>query len=606
MCGIVGLYDFDLKSISYQTLKTMRDEVTHRGPDGEGIFIKENIGLGFRRLAIIDLTSSGDQPMTNEDGSLILVFNGELYNYLELKPTLAKRGHKFYSTSDSEVVLHAFEEYGEKCLNKFKGVYAFAILNTKTKELFIARDKLGTKPLYYTQIENQFVFASEIKSILKHPKYKREVSYPALNEYFTFQNIFSDKTLFKNIYLLPAGHTMKVKKDSSKKIKQFWDYEIAEDSSVSEEDYIEQVEQIFEKAVNRHLVSDVPVGSYSSGGMDSGSIVAIASQKNSDLMTFTGGFDLSEAFGIEFGFDERKDSEIIARTFNTQHYEMVIHSGDMARVLPKLIWHLEDLRVGMCYQNYLMARLTSKFVKVVLSGAGGDELFGGYPWRYDIALNSNGNGDFVNKYYNYWNRLISDSHKSSFFSKNTLKKIGDHSTFDEFKNVIKKASNLSPINQTLYFELKTFLHGLNIVEDKVSFAHSLESRVPFLDDDLVELSRKIPSKLKYKNGQGKYILRKALSSLLPEEIVKKKKQGFSTPDGSWYRGKSIDYIKEIILDKKSLSRNYFSPAFIHNIIDEHSTGKVNHRLLIWSLLSFEWWNRIFIDQESIPLINKSF
>ncbi len=279
MCGIVGLYDFEKKSVSYKTIISMRDEITHRGPDGEGIYIKDNVGLGFRRLAIIDLTPSGDQPMSNEDGSLILIYNGELYNYLELKPKLIGKGHKFHSTSDSEVVLHAFEEYGEKCLDKFKGVYAFAILNTKTKELFIARDKFGTKPLYYTTAGKQFIFASEIKSLLKHPQVKREVSYPALHEYFSFQNIFSDRTLFKDIFLLPAGHYMKVKGDKIKEIKKFWDYEINEDTKTSEDNFVEQLKDSFEKAVNRHLISDVPVGSYSSGGMDSASIVAIAAKK---------------------------------------------------------------------------------------------------------------------------------------------------------------------------------------------------------------------------------------------------------------------------------------------------------------------------------------
>ncbi len=593
MCGIVGLYDFSNKSISYNLLKEMRDEIRHRGPDGEGIFIKENVGLGFRRLAIIDLTPSGDQPMSNKDSSMVLVYNGELYNYLELKPELAEKGYKFHSTSDSEVILHAYEEYGQKCLNKFKGVYAFAILNTKTNELFIARDKFGTKPLYYTTVGKQFIFASEIKALLKHPSVKREVSYPALHEYFSFQNIFSDRTLFKNIFLLPAGHYMKIKGNKINEIKPFWDFEINEDTKTSENEFVEQLQVSFDKAVNRHLISDVPVGSYSSGGMDSGSIVAVASRKNKNLMTFTGGFDLSKAFGIEMVFDERDDAEIISRTFGTQQYEMVIHSGDMARIMPKLIWHLEDPRVGMCYQNYYIAQLASKFVKVVLAGAGGDEMFGGYPWRYEIAIQNGLN--FKQKYYEYWNRLINDKEASKFYSKDALIKISGHENYDEFNSIISKASDQSPINQALYFEAKTFLHGLNIVEDKVNFANSLESRVPFLDDDLVALAQRIPSSLKYKDGQGKYILRKALGNLLPDEIINKKKQGFSTPDGSWYRGESINYIKEILLSKQSLGRDYFNPKYIKKTIANHESGKVNNRLLIWSLLSFEWWNRVFID-----------
>lgn len=593
MCGIVGVYDFKEKSVPQSTLKKMRESIRHRGPDGNGEFIHNNIALGFQRLAIIDLSEAGHQPMTNEDGSLLLIYNGELYNYLELKPELIQRGHKFHSHTDSEVILHAYEEYGEKCLDKFMGVFAFAIYNKKNKSIFIARDKFGTKPLYYTKVDDKFLFASEIKALLQHPSVKASLSHTALREYFTFQNIFSDRTLFKDILLLPAGHSLTVGPDGVIKIKQYWDFEINEDHKTTEEQFIEELQTAFDHAVTRHMISDVPVGSYSSGGMDSGSIVALASKKVDHLMTFTGGFDLSNAYGIEMVFDERKDAEIIARTFGTQHYEMVIHSGDMARIMPKLIWHLEDLRVGMCYQNYYMAELASKFVKVVLAGAGGDEMFGGYPWRYEIALQ---NGPkFKEKYYEYWNRLIPTKDQSNFFTKKTFQEFDDYDPYEDFNTIISKAEGSTPINQALYFEAKTFLHGLNIVEDKVSFANSLESRVPFLDDELVKIAARIPASLKYKDGQGKYILRKALSHLLPQEIVNKKKQGFSTPDGSWYRGKSIEYIKEVLLDQKCLSRGYFKPESIKKIISDHEAGRVNNRLVIWSLLSFEWWNRIFLD-----------
>lgn len=597
MCGIVGIYDFKNGAVKEDDIVKMTDILKHRGPDGEGFYVKKNIGLGHRRLSIIDLSDSAQQPMKNEDGSLLITYNGEIYNYLDLKKKLIKLGHVFQSNSDTEVLLHLFEEYGEKCLEKIKGVYAFAIWNEKSKKLFLARDKFGTKPLYYAILKNKFIFASEVKAILTVKGAKREICYEALNEYFTFQNIYSQRTLLKDIKILQGGHKMTVDKEGKINVSQFWDYKIEEDYKLSENDYKEEIRKTFDASISRHLLSDVPVGSYASGGMDSSSIIAVASQKIPHMMTFTGGFDISKAFGIELIFDERKDAEIVSRTFDTEHYEMVIHAGDMARIMPQLIWHLEDLRVGMCYQNYYIAQLASKFVKVVLSGGGGDEMFGGYPWRYDIALKSKNDNEFNKKYYKYWNRLIKDEDKKEFFSESVFKKINNHSTYDEYRKVIGKADNLSFLNRVLYFEAKTFLHGLCIVEDKVSFANSLESRVPFLDDDLVELARKLPAKYKYKNGQGKYLLRKSLNYLLPKEIVKKKKQGFSTPDGSWYRGPSIDYIKSTLLDKKAINRGYFNPEHIKRILKEHSLGKINHRLLIWSLLSFEWWNRIFIDNE---------
>ena len=348
--------------------------------------------------------------------------------------------------------------------------------------------------------------------------------------------------------------------------------------------------------MTRQLIADVPVGGYLSGGMDSASIAAVASRNVPRLMTFTGGFDLSSVTGIELVFDERADAELVSSHFSTQHYEMVMHAGDMAWALPELVWHLEDLRVGMSYPNYYIAGLASKFVKVALGGAGGDELFAGYPWRYELVDGLNDAAQFDAAYYEYWSRLVPDSEKPQFFSDEVWAQAGDRSTFDVYRAAIEPAAGLSPLEKALYFEAKTFLHGLLVVEDKVSMAHSLEVRVPFLDNALVALAEKIPARLKHGQGGGKELLRKAMAPLLPDEIVTKSKQGFSPPDQSWYRGPTMDYIREVLLDERTLSRGWFKPEYVRGVLNDHLEGRVNHRLLIWSLLSFEWWNRLFLDE----------
>ncbi|MBI3988284.1 MAG: asparagine synthase (glutamine-hydrolyzing), partial [candidate division NC10 bacterium] len=521
------------------------------------------------------------------------VYNGEIYNFPELTRELQKKGHPFRSRSDTEVLLHLYEEEGENLVYRLNGIFAFALWDQRRRRLFLARDRFGAKPLYYTLSNGRLIFASEIKALLAVKGVEPRVSLEALNEYFTFQNLFSDLTLFEGVRILEPGHLLTVE-DGKITLKRYWD-PLFQDRGWSDEEAVERLRTVFEQAVRRQLVSDVPLGSYLSGGMDSASLVAVASRSIPRLMTFTGGFDLSSVSGLELAFDERKDAELAASTFKTEHYEMVLHAGDLAWSLPRVIWHLEDLRVGMCYQNYYIARLASRFVKVVLSGVGGDELFGGYPWRYKVIQECRDQAEFDQRYYRSWTRLIPDEEKPSFFTPEVWAVVKDHHPFEAYRQVVEKARGLDPLTRALYFEAKTFLHGLLVVEDKLSMAHSLEARVPFLDDELVEASLTIPSRLKIQNGEGKVILRKAMRGLLPEPILKKKKQGFSPPDASWYRGESLEYVKKILLDPKTLERGYFQPASIRRIVEEHLSGRVNHRLLIWSLLCFEWWNRIFLE-----------
>ena len=625
MCGIVGIANLRREPIADGLLKRMTTVMAHRGPDGEGHFVDGPVGLGHRRLAIIDLTPTGHQPMANETGDVFITFNGEIYNFQKLRVELEAFGHRFHSQTDTEVIIHAYEQWGEGCLQHFNGMFAFGIWDQPRQRMFLARDRFGIKPLYWYCRNGTFIFASEIKAILEHPDVKRSICYPALNEYFTFQNIFTDLTLFEGICLLPPGShlTLDVKNDNGPRIQRYWDYPVcAEQVGMSERDCAEKLHHLFSQSVTRQLVSDVPVGSYLSGGMDSGSITAVAVRNLPRLTTFTCGFDLSSASGLELGFDERPNAEILANLFKTEHYESVLHAGDMEWVLPQLIWHLEDLRVGQCYPNYYVARLASKFVKVVLSGAGGDELFAGYPWRYYRGINHSGSEKYFSLYYQLWQRLVSDEDKSSLFSAATNRQLAGHSTFDVFRGVFGQASlplktNEDYINASLYFELKTFLHGLLVVEDKISMAHSLETRVPFLDNELVDFACQIPLAYKLRDvgrisqeldeddlrkyqvtsqrsGEGKAVLRQAMSRLIPQSVSERIKQGFSAPDASWFRGESIDYVNGFLRDPDARIYEFLEPAYITRRLDEHTSGQHNHRLFIWSLLSFEWWLRNFM------------
>ena len=629
MCGIVGACQFDGVPVQPDVIARMSRAVAHRGPDGCDLLVSGAVGVGHRRLAIIDLECGG-QPMSIDDGGVVVVHNGEIYNFRELRKELEGLGHRFRSRSDTEVIGHAYQQWGDGCVDHFNGMFACVIWDRRADggpgTLFIARDRYGVKPLYYHASAKAFVFGSEIKALLAHPACNRALSLPALNEYFTFQNVFSDLTLFDGVKLLPAGCTLTVDVAQGRVVqRRYWDYRFGSgNTSIDSGEAAEELLRLFEQAVERQLVSDVPVGAYLSGGMDSGSITAVASRHLKRMRTFTGGFDLSSASGLELAFDERPVAEMVSNRYKTEHYEMVMHAGDMEHVLPELVWHLEDLRVGQCYPNYYIARLASRFVKVVLSGSGGDELFAGYPWRYYRRFDAAGAAAFHDTYYDYWQRLIPDAERSSFWRASTFAAVRDLNPRDIFKQVMNGtdlplASTEDVINLSLYFEIKTFLHGLLIVEDKLSMAHGLETRVPFLDNDLVDFALSLPPRLKLRNldtapvvdedapgkstryrnqpfADGKVILREAMKGLIPDEIIRARKQGFSAPDASWFAGESIDYVNAVLRNPRARIHDYFERAYVGRVLDEHTTGKVNHRLLIWSLLSFEEWCKQFLGQ----------
>ncbi|MEO5670663.1 MAG: asparagine synthase (glutamine-hydrolyzing) [Ramlibacter sp.] len=620
MCGIVGLIHTDASPVPAQTLQSMTDAVAHRGPDGQAHWIEGNVGLGHRRLSIIDLTSAADQPMVSADHRYVLTYNGELYNFRELRAELQRLGYWFRSTGDTEVVLYALIAWGVAALDRFNGMFALALWDRKQGLLTLARDRYGIKPLYYSQQGNRFAFGSEQKTILAAPGFGRRLDKVALLEYFTFQNFFTDRTLLEDVKMLPAGHHARFDTRAAHprlEPTRYWDFHFQEpDRPADVQEYREELERLFRQAVNRQLVADVELGSYLSGGMDSGAITAVAAQSNPYLKTFTCGFDLSSASGIELSFDERVKAEAMSAHFKTEHYEMVLKAGDMERVLPSLAWHLEEPRVGQSYPNFYAAKLASKFVKVVMSGTGGDELFGGYPWRYYRAATSNNFEHYVDQYYGFWQRLVDDAHIKKLFAPiwDDVKHVN---TRDIFRDVFQNHDNRLErpedyINHSLYFEAKTFLHGLLVVEDKLSMAHGLETRVPFLDNDLVDFAMRCPVGLKLNNlsdvirinenepgdKQGKYflktndgkqILRDAMRACIPQDIADGVKQGFSAPDASWFKGESIEYVRRQLMVGEPRLYAYLDRDATRSLVQEHLDGEQNRRLFIWSLLNVEHW-----------------
>ena len=618
MCGIAGYLNFSQKPAETETLEKMGESIAHRGPDGKGTYCSGSLGFAHRRLAIIDLSDNGIQPMSTLDGSHTIIFNGEVYNHREIRETLVKEGYIFKSTSDTEVILNAYHHWKERCLEHFNGMFAFAIWDKSNQELFIARDRYGIKPLYYTHTGTSFIFGSEIKAILAHGEYRTELDPEALLEYMTFQNFFTSKTLFKHVHLFPAGHFVKIKPDqTSFRPKSYWDYEFVEPSKTKTEmEYVEELNSLMVQAVNRQMISDVEVSSFLSGGLDSGTITALAARQRQNLKTFTVGFDLSSASGLELSYDEREKAERMSYLFKTEHYEMVLKSGDMERVFPKLTWHLEEPRIGQSYPNYFAAKLAGKFTKVVLNGCGGDEMFGGYPWRYFKSVKSKDFESYIDQYYLYWQRLVSNSHLKKLF-KPIEGQVKHIETREIFKNVfsnydVNLSSKEDMVNNSLYFEAKTFLSSLLVVDDKLSMAHGLEARVPFLDNDLVDFAMKLPVKYKIANlenlfrpdensigdksrqyfrktNDGKWLLRQTIQRYVPREVSEREKQGFSAPDASWFRGESIDYVKSLLFNDKARIYEYLDKTEIHALVEDHLTGRVNRRLFIWSLLSFENW-----------------
>jgi asparagine synthase (glutamine-hydrolysing) len=623
VCGIAGALDRSGAPIPLELLRRMSDVISHRGPDGEGQYADGPVGLANRRLAIIDPRPEGNQPMFDATGDYVITYNGEVYNFRELRDELRAEGRRFLTDTDTEVVLTAYAAWGPACVERFNGMFAIAIWDRVRRELFLARDRYGVKPLYYAEVGPVFLFGSEIKSLLQHDALAAAVSPRHLLEYFTFQNIFSEGTLFAGVNLMRPGHRVTLRAAADPlRLERYWDFDFCEaDGTASDEEYLEELDRLFRQAVDRQLVADVAVGAHLSGGMDSGSITALAAEALPHLNTFTVGFDMTSRSGLESAVDERVKAEAMSYQFSTEHYESVLKAGDMQRCLPALTWHLEDPRVGQSYPNYYVARLASRFVKVVLTGSGGDELFAGYPWRYYRAVVNQDLSEYVRKYYAFWSRLVPDEQRPNFFAPDIWREVKDVDTAEIFRGELPGGeAPRSPeeyVNHSLYLEARTFLHGLFVVEDKLSMAHSLENRVPFLDNDVVDFAQRLPVRLKLrdlgeivrlnenepgpkteryfeKTRDGKLLLRRVMERYVPDEITNQIKQGFSGPDSSWFRGDSIDYVRDHLLSPDAAIYEYLNPAGVRSLVEDHLEGRQNRRLLLWSLLSFEHWCRTFL------------
>ncbi|MHC1753259.1 asparagine synthase (glutamine-hydrolyzing) [Humidesulfovibrio sp.] len=626
MCGICGIINLDGKPAERSLLEAMSETLAHRGPDGHGVFTCGPLALGHRRLAILDLSERGAQPMHSADGRYVITYNGELYNHRELRAELEALGHTFRSTSDTEVVLLACAQWGEACLPRFNGMFAFAFWDQRERRLLLARDRYGIKPLYYARAGNALVFASEHKALLRHPDLARRLDLEALYEYFTFQNIFSGKTLLQGVSTFPAAHTAWVSLDGAKgggdavRPVRYWDFPFQEpEHAPSFEDSVEELGRLFSQAVRRQLMSDVEVGSFLSGGVDSAAVTAVAATSLPGMKSFTCGFDLSSASGMELNFDERAQAERLSYLLKTEHYEVVLKAGDMERCLPRLVWHVEEPRVGQCYPNYFATKLAGRFCKVVLAGTGGDELFGGYPWRYFEAPQSNSLDEYVDSYYLYWQRLVPNSVLRTIF-RPVQSAVRHVWTRDIFRDVfaprsMRFASAEDRVNHSLYMESKTFLHGLLTIEDKLSMAHGLEVRVPFLDNDLVDFACRVPVRYKLdkaalgkrldenvvgkqracatRHKSGKRLLRKALERFVPESVCNGAKQGFSGPDASWFKGESIDYVRAVVFNDSARIFDIMDRQAVREQVQAHLDGKENKRLFIWSLLYTEEWLKAY-------------
>jgi asparagine synthase (glutamine-hydrolysing) len=616
MCGIAGLIRLDGSAISSSEIISMTDSIAHRGPDGQGQWIEKNIGLGHRRLAIIDLTDSGKQPMFSLDNRFVLVYNGEIYNFKKLRGELESLGYQFSSRTDSEVVLNSIIQWGVEAIPRFNGMFAFAFWDRKLQKLLLARDRYGIKPLYISKQGESIAFASEQKAMFANGYIRKKLDLEGMYEYLNFQNIFTNKTFNQDVQMVSPGHYATLNLgigETEFRFTKYWDFHFEDGRKFSDrKEYAEELDRLLLQAVNRQLVSDVELGSYLSGGMDSASITAMMAQSLYKFKTFTCGFDLTSASSLESDMDERSKALALARSFNTEHYETLITASDFENSLERIVWHLEEPRVGQSYPNFYAAQLASRHVKVVLSGTGGDELFGGYPWRYFRDVKFEDTSDFVSKNLKLWQRLLTPEELTKLTA--PIKNQVSNVDISEILRDLLIPQNCQPettndyINLSLRFEAKTFLHGLLVVEDKLSMAHGVETRIPFLDNDLVDFAMQCPVEFKLSNrsqpqkingrpqigsynsnqqqfGEGKRILRESMAKYLPRETLEGRKQGFSGPDSSWFKTESIQFVKKALTNQNSPIFDYLNYETTNGLLNQHLNGQHNRRLLIWSLLN---------------------
>jgi asparagine synthase (glutamine-hydrolysing) len=631
MCGINGIA-FSSRSgrtVSRATLVAMRDVITHRGPDEEGIFIDRNVGLGHRRLSIVDV-ASGHQPMTNEDASLHITYNGEIYNHADYRESLEAKGHVYKTHCDTETILHLYEEHGSACVDYLRGMFAFAIWDQNKQEMFIARDRLGVKPLYYVHTDDgSLYFGSEIKALLEAGAVRPQINYAVLSDYLANHSPSGEQTLFHGVKRLLPGHVL-TWRDGEVTIRRYWDVTFSEHGAEDHRDdqtYVKQWSDLFRESVRLRLMADVPLGMFLSGGIDSSAIAAVMSGMVTEpIKTFSVAFAEREANELEY-------ARLIAEAYKTNHHEIVVSPEQFFEALPRLVWHEDEpLAHPSSVALYFVSRLASQHVKVVLTGEGSDELLAGYGryrrtlWnlamgrRYhkltpSVARNTIRNqikrmpgGRFRQKLMRTFLVLSPELESIYFdnfavfpapmqqhmFTRETRERIGSIDPYVELRRVLARTKDLSLLDGLLYADIKTYLHELLMKQDQMSMATSIESRVPFLDHKLVEFTAKMPDAMKLRGATTKYVLRESMKGVLPEKILSRSKMGFPVPIGRWFRGPFKSVIDEYVLGDRALSRGIFAPDFVRGIVSLHEAGE-DHSERLWSLLNFEIWLRQFFD-----------
>ncbi|HSS20821.1 MAG TPA: asparagine synthase (glutamine-hydrolyzing) [Pyrinomonadaceae bacterium] len=628
MCGIAGFVDARSATARVaderaQILENMCRVIRHRGPDDQGVMLKPGVALGMRRLSIIDL-AGGQQPISNEDGSVTIVYNGEVYNYRELQTDLQSRGHRFATNSDTETVVHAYEEFGPACLDRLRGMFAFAIWDEREKKIFIARDRVGKKPLYYTVTRSgSLVFGSELKCLLEHPEVERRVNPQAIDAYFSLGYVPDPISIFENIEKLPPGHHLTFK-DGQLKVERYWDFRYETNGNGHKPaDYLDELRALLSEAVKLRLVSDVPLGAFLSGGIDSSTVVGLmASHMDQPVKTFSIGFN-------EDSYDELKYARLTAKKFGTDHHEFIV-TPDICDVVDQLAWHFDEpFADSSAIPTYIVSKLAREHVTVVLSGDGGDELFAGYT-RY-VTERSRSKFNVVPRAvreglfdplsralpHGAWGRnylqnvsldpisryldsvsVFTGLNKSALYSSDFSDQLRNHDHLSAyFRELSGNVKTNAPLDSLLYIDSKTYLPGDILTKvDRMSMAVSLEARVPLLDHKLIEFVTRIPASMKLAGFETKHLFKRAIADLVPEEIINRPKQGFGVPIQQWINQQLRQRIHDTLNDQRTRQRGYVTRSHVATLLDEHERGRRDHAMALWSLLMLELWHRQYLDK----------
>ncbi len=629
MCGIAGYFRAGRSGTSsplaeHRLIEQMCDVITHRGPDDAGYHVEGGLAIGMRRLSIIDV-ATGHQPISNEDGSVWIVFNGEIYNFAELRATLVARGHSFKTHSDTETIVHLYEEEGEQCVERLRGMFGFAIWDRRQNKLFIARDRTGKKPLHYTMTGGAFVFGSEIKSLLQFPGLERNPNLEAISDYLTFGYVPDPATAFQGIHKLPPGHTLTFQ-DGRITTHCYWDFNYEGNAQAPEQPenyYVERLRELIDEAVRVRLVSEVPLGAFLSGGVDSSTVVAMMARATEQpVKTFSIGFS-------EANFDELKYARLTAERYKTDHHEFIV-TPDVCRLVEEIVWHHDEpFADASSIPTYVVSKLAREHVTVVLSGDGGDELFGGYE-RYLIHQGRNGFEQIPRwfrrgvmlplsrilpraAYGKQFLRNVSldggarfvdslsyfgDTAKRNLLAGSMQKRLNGRNSSAAFEQIFDIPVSTSQIDRLLYLDSKTYLPGDILTKvDRMSMAHSIEARVPLLDSKLIEFVQTIPASLKLRGKTTKHILKLAMSDLIPGEIINRPKMGFGVPLKKWLNNELREMLHDTLTDQRARERGLLNPRAVRDLLNEHGRGRRDNSLHLWGLLTLELWHRSFIDRK---------